>query len=563
MTLKSKLIAALAAPAAVLALALPALAQGQANTVFINGKVFTADSRSSVVQAFAVRGDRFVAVGDEASVRQAAPAARVVDLKGRFVMPGLTDNHFHHQGGGAGVDLSRVRTMAELLEAVRKAAAATPANGLVISNSDWHEAQLKEQRLPTTADVDKVAPNRAVVLVRGGHSIFLNSMALRRWNISKATPVPAGGAIVRDQRGELTGELVDNAKNLVDLPPEPPLTLNDILDTQKALHPYGITAVRIPGGYKGDLLQAWRLMKQARDSGQLSLRYTVYLPGFALTSAQGVRDLVGKWNVVLDEGDDWVRIGGVKLMVDGGFEGGHMTRPFAEPYGRGGTYKGLEVIAPGPYQVVVDEFNRMGWRVTTHAVGDAGIDQVLAAYEKTHAQHPITGRRWSIEHAFVARPDQLPRIGKLEIGMSVQDHLYLAGPSLKRYLGMERAGTITPMRSYLDAGLLVSGGTDAPVIPVNPFWAIFHFLSRETISDGVYGPAERVASRPELLKVFTANYAQMIGESDRKGSIEPGKYADFAVLTEDLLTAQPERVRDAMALATYVGGREVYRDPRF
>ena len=147
--------------------------------------------------------------------------------------------------------------------------------------------------------------------------------------------------------------------------------------------------------------------------------------------------------------------------------------------------------------------------------------------------------------------------------MSVQDHLYLAAPSLKRYLGEARASQVTPMRSYLDAGLLVSGGTDAPVIPVNPLWALYHFMTRDTISDGVYGPNQRVTSRAELLKVFTINYATMIGEADRKGSIEPGKLADFAVFTGDLLTATPEQVRDMKAAATYVGGKEVYRDPSF
>src|SRR5690606_13036878 len=144
-----------------------AAAAQPADVVFVNGKVFTADARSSVAQAFAVRGDRFVAVGDEAEVRrQAGPAARVVDLGGRFVTPGLTDNHFHHQGGGEGVDLSGVRTLDELLAAVSRTAAATPADGIVMSNSDWHEAQLREQRMPTAQELERAAPGKTVVLVR-------------------------------------------------------------------------------------------------------------------------------------------------------------------------------------------------------------------------------------------------------------------------------------------------------------------------------------------------------------------------------------------------------------
>lgn len=534
------------------------------DTIFVNGKVFTADPRSSVVQAFAVKGERFIAAGTSSEMRKlAGPGTRIVDLKGRFVSPGLTDNHFHHEGGGPGVDLSRVRTMDELVAAIAKAAAAAGPDDVVVTNSDWHEAQLREQRTPTTADLDRASRDRAVVVVRGGHSIFLNSAALKRWNITKATPVPPGGAIQRTPDGELTGELVDNAKALVELPKEDPVSYADILKTQRTLHPYGITAVRIPGSYKGDSVQAYRLMQQARDRGELTLRYTVYMGGYGLRDGADVEGLIRSWNVKLDEGDDWVRVGGVKLIVDGGFEGGLMTKPYAEPYGQGGKFHGLRVVGVGPYQDIVNAFNRAGWRVTTHAVGDAGIDQVIQAYEAANAERSIAGRRWTIEHAFVARPDQFARLKRLDVGLSVQDHLYLAGPSLKKYWGAERAHHVTPMKSYLDAGLLVSGGTDAPVIPFNPLWAIYHFMTRDTISDGVYGPSERVVTRGDVLKVFTINYARMIGAEDRLGSIEAGKLADFAVFTDDLLTAPLPRVRDARALATYVGGKEVYRDPKF
>jgi transposase len=163
-------------------------------------------------------------------------------------------------------------------------------------------------------------------------------------------------------------------------------------------------------------------------------------------------------------------------------------------------------------------------------------------------------------HLFVSRPEQLMRMKKLGLILSVQDHLYLAAPALKNYLGLARASQITPLKTYLDAGFLVVGGTDSPVVPFNPFFAYYHFLTRETISDGVYGANERVTSREHLLRMITINYAGATGEADIKGSIEPGKLADFAVLSEDLLTVAEAKIPTVRAMLTYVGGREVFRD---
>jgi predicted amidohydrolase YtcJ len=149
---------------------------------------------------------------------------------------------------------------------------------------------------------------------------------------------------------------------------------------------------------------------------------------------------------------------------------------------------------------------------------------------------------------------------KLDLILSVQDHLYLAAPALKNYLGAARASQITPVKSYLDAGFLVAGGTDSPVVPFNPFFAYYHFLTRDTITDGIYGANEAVTSREDLLRMITINYAKLTGEADIKGSIEPGKLADFAVLSEDVLTVEAAKIPAMRALLTYVGGREVYRD---
>jgi predicted amidohydrolase YtcJ len=553
--------ATLAAVALVCTFAATAALGQTADLVAVNGRVFTARVGVPLTQAFAVKDGRFIAVGPSAAMRaRIGPDTKIIDLGGRFVVPGLADGHFHNEGGGAGVDLSGTRSIADLLAAVAGAAAAATPGDLIVSNSDWHEAQLREQRLPLATELDGVSAANPVVLVRGGHDYILNSVALRQWKISKDTPVPDGGAISRDANGELTGELVDNAKRLVSLPPPKAVTVADVLTTQRKLNAYGITSVRIPGSYKGEFFQALDAILAVRRAGELSLRYTVYLPGSGVRDPARIREIIEKSPLKQDEGDEWVRIGGVKLLVDGGFEGGHMSEPFAGEYGKGGTFYGLTVVPPKEYNAVVKTINDLGWRATTHAVGDAAIDQVLNAYEAANAEHEIGGKRWAIEHLFVSRPEQLARMKKLGLILSVQDHLYLAAPALKNYLGAARASQITPVKTYLDAGILVTGGTDSPVVPFNPFFAYYHFLTRDTISDGVYGANERVTHREDLLRMITINCATLTGEADIKGTIEPGKLADFAVLSENLLTVEEAKIPAVRAMLTYVGGREVFRD---
>lgn len=530
-------------------------------TVFVNGKVFTADANGTIAEGFAVRGDRFVAVGSRATLEPMIKAgARVIDLGGHFVSPGLADGHLHNEGGGPGLDFSQVRTMDQLLGVVRAGVSKASPGAVVVSNSDWHEMQLKEQRLPTVADLDPVSGDVPVVLVRGGHSLILNSAALKKYDITPATPVPAGGIIGKDANSALTGEIVDTAKGLVKLPPRPPLSAQDLLNTQAKLNSYGITAIRIPGIYKGPSAETFRLARELEQAGKLTLRWTILLPGPRFNGGTMAALKVGPKQ---DEGDEWVRIGGVKLGVDGGFEGGHFHDAYVEPYGKGGTFHGVTTFPPADYKAAVAELNRDGWTVATHAVGDAATDQVLDAYEAANKEKPITGRRWSIEHAFFVHPDEIARMKALNLVISVQDHLYLAAPAMAKYWGRERANHVTSVKTFLGTGLIVVGGTDSPVIPFNPFWEIYHFASRDTIAGGVFGEDEKVDDRAALLRMITINFAQTIGAEAVRGSIEPNKLADFTVLSEDILTAPLPKVRDTKALATFVGGREAYRAPGF
>jgi len=527
-----------------------------ADTILVNGHVVTVDARFSIATAIAIAGGRFTAVGDDAAIRKlAGPQTTTIDLHGQTVIPGLADGHLHDAGGGPGVDLSRARSLADVLAAIGARVRASRPGDVVVTNSDWHEAQLKEHRLPYRRDLDAVSRDTPVVAVRGGHEYILNSAALKKWAITKATPQPAGGRITRDADGELNGELIDRAKALVQLPPAPPLTIEALAEQHRKLNAAGLTSIRYPGAP----VEQYRLLQQMEKQGRLTIRVNQLLR-FGADTAEAMRAAIAASGVKPDEGDEWLRIGGMKLGVDGGFEGGWMRKPYAEPWGESGAFFGVNTMKQAAYTAVVKELNRLGWRVATHAVGDAAVDEVLAAYEAANAERSIRGRRWTIEHGFIVEPDQFPRMKALDLVISAQDHLYLAGPSLVNYWGAERAARVTPMKTYLDKGFVVAGGTDSPVVPYPPLWVIYHFVSRDTISGGVLGPDQKI-SRREALQVETINNAFLTFEERTKGSIEQGKLADLVVLPDDILTCPDKQLERMQVAMTMVGGKIVYTAP--
>lgn len=517
--------------------------------ILLNGHVITVDRNFSIAEGVAIAGDRILTTGNADQLRSlAGRSTRIVDLKGHTVIPGLMDNHLHGAGGGPGVDLSRARSLDEVYAAIAARVKQTAPGDLIVSNSDWHEAQLKEQRLPLRDDLDKIAPQHPVVLVRGGHEYILNSAALTRWNITTSNPQPEGGRITRYADGRLNGELVDTAKALVRLPPPAPRSpeqqLADRVADYAKLNAAGLTSIRHPGISIAD----YRMLQDLQARGQLTIRINALL--------RASNDAIAASGIRQGEGNEWLRIGGVKLGVDGGFEGGLMREPYEKPWDENGTFRGLQTIGTERFVATVQELNRQDWRVAAHAVGDAAIDLVLNAFEKANAERSIANRRWSIEHAFIGRADQLPRMKALGIAISAQNHLYLAGPSLVKYWGPSRAAITTPVKLYLDAGIPVSSGTDAPVVPYPPLWTLYHFITRDTISGGVLGADQRV-TRQQALRMATINNAWLNMEERTKGSIEPNKLADLVILNEDPLTAPESRVRDARVVATIVGGKVV------
>ena len=237
--------------------------------ILVNAKIYTVDPAFSVKEAVAVAGGKFTAVGTTAQIQKlAGPATRVIDLGGRTVIPGLQDNHLHGAGGGPGVDLSRARTLDEVLNLIGARVKLAAPGEVIVTNSDWHEAQLKEQRLPYRKDLDKVSPNNPVVVVRGGHEYILNSAALNKWGITRQTPEPDGGRISRDEQGDLNGEVMDRAKALVTLPRTEPPDMNYFLAEQKKLNAAGLTSIRYPGAP----VEQYRVLQEMEKKGLLTIR---------------------------------------------------------------------------------------------------------------------------------------------------------------------------------------------------------------------------------------------------------------------------------------------------
>ena len=530
------------------------------DTILYNGNVITVDPSFSTAQAIAISGDRVSAVGSNDMVRGLAGAATSqIDLAGRTVVPGLMDNHLHSIGGGPGVDLSDTRTLAEVLAAIGARAGESPPGALVITNSDWHEAQLREQRLPLRNDLDTVAPDNPVVVVRGGHEYILNSAALERWGIDESTEVPPGGEISRYADGALNGELIDRAKDYVTLPPPPERSFEERIEAQIAeyrqLHAVGLTGVRHPGGSAGQ----YRVIQELQRRGDLTMRVTFLL---RFRGSEDIADSIAAAGLQPDEGDEWLKIGGVKLGVDGGFEGGWMRDPYVEPWGRQGAFHGINTVP-------AEAFTRTVCKPSTSWAGGSpptpwamppSIWYSMATKPPTHAS-PLpanAGRSSTVSLPPAISSRACARSG---LAVSAQHHLYVAGPSLEKYWGRERgrdhAHQNLSGREYPGLrGNRFAGHTVPPLVGDLPFRHPGHPQRR-----GVRpGPG---VSREEALRLVTIDNAYLTFEEDLKGSIEPGKLADVAVLSDDLMTVPEDRIDDLAVLMTMVGGNIVYEHADF
>ena len=540
-------------------------APGPVTLAVVNARVWTGAARRPWADAVVVRGDRLALVGGSAEARKlaaASPTARVIDARGRMLVPGFTDAHVHFIDGGfrlASVQLREAGTPEEFTARL-KAFAATAPKGTWIQGGDWDHERWGGV-LPTRAWIDSVTPDHPVWVNRlDGHMALANSLALRLAGVTRATADVEGGTVVRASSGEPTGVFKDNAMALVGraVPPPNDAQADRAVDAATAyVAARGVTSVHSMGTW--DDLAAY---ERARAAGRLRTRVYAAVP---LATWARLRDTVAAWRAAGRAlpgglaGDRWVQIGGLKGYVDGSL-GSHtaaMLAPFTDAPGD----RGLFVTPPESLYAWTRAADAAGLQVMVHAIGDRAIRAQLDVYQRVAAEHGPRDRRWRLEHVQHLDPADVPRLAPLGVVASMQPyHAIDDGRWADKVIGPERARLTYAFRALLDARARLAFGSDWFVAPPTPLEGIYAAVTRRTF-DGAHPdgwvPAQKVTV-DEALRAYTAGSAYAGFADGDLGTLEAGKLADFVLVDRDLTRAPPETLRDARVALTVVGGRVAY-----
>ncbi|HUK61385.1 MAG TPA: amidohydrolase [Stellaceae bacterium] len=536
-----------------------------ADLVLRNGEFLTFDDRRSRTRALAVAGGRILALGEDAEAL-AGRGTEVIDLGGRTVIPGLFDSHIHTVMGGQNelaVSLASARSITDVQAAFAARARTTPKGTWIRGGSGWHESQLAEGRLPTRFELDAATPDNPVILRRGGHVVVANSAALAIAGITKATRDPEGGVIVRDPvTGEPTGPLIERSAFSLVLKHVPPPSRAEHIEGlklfTKKLNSRGVTSTLEPGLTLEEIAAYMELWRQKAMTTRVRILQRVHC----------VDDVSALSSILAPEfGDDWLRIGGFKFSADGGIEAAYMHDPYRVVEGEqtDPAFVGKLILPPGG----IGELKEMltiaaerGWQFQVHMVGDAAIDAILDAVEEVAEKYPVGAMRWVMVHIFLPSDKALARIKRMGLRATVQDQPVKLGHNMLRYWGEERAARSIPIRTIVAAGIPTGGGTDAPVVDWNPFESIWWMVTRNVyMQDKIraLGPEEGI-DVATALALYTRGSAEASFLDDRVGTLEVGKLADLAVLSDDPLTVPPDRLKHIRAHLTLVGGRAVHRE---
>jgi predicted amidohydrolase YtcJ len=561
-----------------------ARADEPATLIVHNGKVLTVDAKFTQAEAVAVRDARILAVGKSADVlKLRGPDTRVIDAGGRTVMPGLYDSHVHPVGAAVSEAVKPMavwQSLAEVKAHVRKQAETTPKGEWIVLRYAF-PTRLDDARFPTKAELDEAAPDHPV-LYHAGPAGVANSRALKASGVTRDTPNPPNGVVVKDEKtGEPTGMLRNAYGVLKGVPGEgDSLTADERrAAVKKLLTAYsaeGLTSVADRNASRGDLDLYLRLQKD----GELPVRVNV-ARGF---SPGGTREEIAKRFDAMPgddkrggptgAGDERVRIGPIKLFLDGGMLNG--TAYMRDPWPKGDTYqvtqddyRGLLFVQPKQLEMVVGEAAKRKWQVTAHCAGERGMDVLLDAYEAVHRTTPIDQMRYCITHANFPSKANLERCKKLGVCADVQPvWLYKDGSTLMKVLSKERMRWFQPYKTWLEY-TTIGGGSDHmlrydPVKATNPWspWlGLWVAVTRTTERKDVHEPGEAL-TREQAVRLYTINNAYLHHEEQEKGSLEAGKLADLIVIDRDLLTCPVAELREVKVEYTILGGKVVYQRPK-
>ena len=533
-------------------LSLLALDKIEPEIILYNGNIYTVNPKEPKAQAVAIAGGRFIAVGNNDEVlRLATRRTKKIDAGHKTILPGFIDAHTHPAYSGIKhlkmVDCD-LRSIKDIKDAISKRASITP-KGNWVQGFKYDDTKTIEGRKINIADLDEAAPDHPVQIThRGGHTTYSNSLAFKLAKVDESTPNPQGGEFEKTADGKLTGCVKEAANNIFN-------TLIPNVDTRderregvklisKMMAKTGITSATDALGSPDDL-QAYQ---DAYEAGDLSIRIycMIYYTHIDKMIAAGVRTGMG---------NEWVRIGGMKMTCDGSIS--ERTARLSQPYiGRPNDYGILVMDEEQMYPYAKKAYNA-GWQIGIHANGDVGIDTTLKLYERLNKENPKQNPRFRIEHCTVINDNLIQRMKTLGvIPTPFSTYVYFHGEKMKLY-GEERLQHMFALRSFLDAGIRPTQASDYPPGPFEPMMALQSSVTRTDINGNVWGANQKVTVE-EAIKIGTINGAYASFEEKIKGSVESGKLADLVVLGRDPMKENPSTLITIPVERTMAGGKWVY-----
>jgi hypothetical protein len=520
--------------------------------ILLNGVIHTMDPSNPQAEAVAIANGRFLAVGSNEEISAYATShTKRFDL-GKFpVFPGFIDAHMHVAASGlehlVSVDTD-LPSIAAIQDAIRKRAAETPAGNWILGFK-YDDTKMAEGRPINRHDLDEAAPNNPVFIRhRGGHTAFVNSAALNKADVNDQTPNPSGGAYEHGADGKLTGRVMDNGTRAFAAKIPSTATRSERRDGVKLITQMlvraGVTSAHDALGDPEDLLA----YQDAYEAGDLHARI------YCLIGAAHIDKMIHA-GIRTGLGNEWVRVGAMKLMLDGSIS--ERTARLSQPYvGRPNDY-GILIMGEEEMYIWARKAHLAGWQVASHANGDGTIDQALRVYERLQRETPRNDPRFRLEHCTVINDDLVRRIKAIgAIPTPFSSYAYYHGEKLSVY-GEERVNRMFALRSFLDAGIRATQASDYTASPFDPMMALQSEVTRTDKNGNVWGPKQRITIQ-EALQVGTVNGAYASFEENQKGSITPGKLADLVVLGRDPLREEPSKLIGIPVQRTMVGGKWMF-----
>ncbi len=517
-----------------------------------NANIYTSDPSQPKSQAIAISNGKIVAVGTDKDILYLSSSkTHKMNMGGKTITPGFIDAHSHPAYSGnahlRNVDCD-LRSIKEIQDALKEASLKKPP-GEWVFGFKYDDTKTAEGRYITRYDLDVITADHPIKIVhRGGHTAYVNSMALKLANIDRNTPTPEGGEIVRDEDGEPTGLLKENAVDLVNkLAPEkftPQDRQEGVKIITEMMSKSGVTSVTDAYGEQADL----KAYRDAYAAGELSSRI------YCMMGYYEIDDMIAQ-GIKTGDGDNWIRIGGMKLTCDGSIS--ERTARLSEPYvGRPDDF-GIIVMDEEELYSYAIKAHKANWQIGIHANGDVGIDKSLNVFERIQKEHPRQDPRFRLEHCTVVNPELIQRIKNLNaIPCPFSTYVYFHGEKMVNY-GQERLENMFAVRSFLDAGINVTQTSDYPPGPFEPMMAIQSSVTRTDMSGNIWGASQKI-SFEEAIKVGTINGAYASYEETIKGSLEMGKLADLVVLDKNPAQVDPNTIVDIKIERTMVDGKWVY-----